>query len=161
PDCSEADSGGVTYSDPFGLCPIPIVCEAIDIGFLVADINDIRKNGWSWGSAISLGADVVATIIPGVPAGAGAAFRASRRLPFADPDRVTEINKTLDRIRDGIRKYPEDGEVFKNREGLLPEKPPGYYTAWTVDTPGLSYRGKRRAVRGAEGELYYTDDHYH
>lgn len=59
-----------------------------------------------------------------------------------------------------IRKYPEDGEVFKNREGLLPEKPPGYYTAWTVDTPGLSYRGKRRAVRGAEGELYYTDDHY-
>lgn len=142
------------------MCPVPILCEAIDIGFLAADINDIRKNGLSWGSGLSLGADLVATVIPVVPAGAGAAFRGARRLPFNDAERLTEIGNTLDRINSGSRRYRQDGQLFRNSEGLLPSKPAGYYTEWTVDTPGTQGRGARRLIRGQGGETYYTDDHY-
>jgi ribonuclease T1 len=56
--------------------------------------------------------------------------------------------------------YDQDGAVFQNREGLLPSRPRGYYREYTVITPGEGDRGARRIVGGAEGELYYTDDHY-
>jgi len=56
--------------------------------------------------------------------------------------------------------YSKDGTVFYNYEGLLPEKPDGYYHEYTVITPGESDRGARRIVAGAGGEFYYTDDHY-
>jgi ribonuclease T1 len=56
--------------------------------------------------------------------------------------------------------YARDGIVFQNREGLLPEAPPGYYQEYTVPTPGEADRGARRIVTGACGEQYYTDDHY-
>jgi ribonuclease T1 len=53
-----------------------------------------------------------------------------------------------------------DGEVFENREGLLPDEPRGYYHSYTVETPGSDDRGARRLVTGAAGELFYTRDHY-
>ena len=56
--------------------------------------------------------------------------------------------------------YAKDGAVFGNREGLLPKQRRGYYREYTVRTPGSRTRGARRIVRGASGELYYTDDHY-
>ena len=56
--------------------------------------------------------------------------------------------------------YPQDGSVFQNREGLLPAEEPGYYQEYTVPTPGSDDRGARRLVVGAEGGIYYTDDHY-
>lgn len=58
--------------------------------------------------------------------------------------------------------YPhdEDDETFFNREGLLPDRGTGYYREYTVETPGLDHRGARRIVTGAEGEYYWTDDHY-
>lgn len=56
--------------------------------------------------------------------------------------------------------FDRDGITFQNREGLLPDKPRGYYSEYTVITPGASTRGARRIVAGEEGELYYTDDHY-
>jgi ribonuclease T1 len=56
--------------------------------------------------------------------------------------------------------YEEDGGVFQNREGLLPEQPLGYYREYTVETPGSADRGARRLVIGEGGETYYTDDHY-
>lgn len=55
---------------------------------------------------------------------------------------------------------PQDGAVFGNREGLLPERDRGYYREYTVPTPGLSHRGARRLVTGSADELYYTGDHY-
>jgi ribonuclease T1 len=61
---------------------------------------------------------------------------------------------------DGPFPYSKDGSTFQNREGLLPSQPNGYYSEYTVETPGSSDRGARRIVGGAEGELYYTDDHY-
>ncbi len=56
--------------------------------------------------------------------------------------------------------FPNDGGTFQNREGLLPPRRRGYYTEYTVITPGEDDRGARRIVAGEPGEYYYTDDHY-
>ena len=56
--------------------------------------------------------------------------------------------------------YAQDGAVFTNREGLLPNEPTGYYHEYTVVTPGSPDRGARRIIAGGGGEQYYTDDHY-
>jgi ribonuclease T1 len=90
----------------------------------------------------------------------GQAGDGRRLLPFSDPDRLTEVNNTLDRIEAGVRKYSQDGTEFRNAQGKLPGKSAGYYREYTVDTPGGSDRGARRIVQGRQGETYYTDDHY-
>jgi ribonuclease T1 len=72
-----------------------------------------------------------------------------------------EAMTTLDLLaHNGPFPYRQDGVVFQNREGLLPTKANGYYHEYTVKTPGSADRGARRIIRGAPGELYYTDDHY-
>jgi guanyl-specific ribonuclease Sa len=62
----------------------------------------------------------------------------------------------------GPFRYDRDGSVFQNREGLLPQRPRGYYREYTVPTPGSPDRGARRIVSGGDPPqvLYYTDDHY-
>ncbi len=73
----------------------------------------------------------------------------------------TEAHDTLRLIAaGGPFPYRQDGAVFENREGRLPRRPAGYYREYTVVTPGSADRGARRLVRGNQGELYYTDDHY-
>lgn len=63
--------------------------------------------------------------------------------------------------RGGPFPFPrDDGQVFQNREKLLPAKESGYYREYTVRTPGSPDRGPRRLVAGAGRELYYTGDHY-
>ncbi|WP_409202304.1 ribonuclease domain-containing protein [Suttonella sp. R2A3] len=75
-----------------------------------------------------------------------------------------EINLTVAKIKQGGPfPYPgRDGSTFQNREGLLPEKPNGYYREYTVPTPGASDRGARRIVTGGNPPeiFYYTADHY-
>ncbi len=86
---------------------------------------------------------------------------------FSDLDVVApaelpiEAIDTLALIADG-GPYPfdQDDGTFQNREGILPERPRGHYREYTVITPGEDDRGARRIVSGADGELYYTDDHY-
>jgi ribonuclease T1 len=56
--------------------------------------------------------------------------------------------------------YDKDGSTFGNYEGLLPDRPGGYYREYTVETPGSYDRGARRIIGGADGELYWTEDHY-
>ena len=56
--------------------------------------------------------------------------------------------------------FDRDGVTFQNRERLLPSMPRGYYSEYTVITPGENDRGARRIIAGEDGELYYTDDHY-
>jgi ribonuclease T1 len=56
--------------------------------------------------------------------------------------------------------YRQDGAVFENREGLLPDADLGYYHEYTVVTPGSADRGARRIVVGNQGEAYWSDDHY-
>ncbi len=68
---------------------------------------------------------------------------------------------TIDLIQAG-GPFPatQDGAVFENREGLLPTRERGYYHEYTVPTPGSDDRGARRIVSGANGEMYWTADHY-
>jgi len=80
-------------------------------------------------------------------------------------DLPPEARATLAAIRNGgPHPYGKDGSVFGNREGLLPRQPRGYYTEYTVPTPGARNRGARRIVAGGDprrsGEYYYTHDHY-
>ena len=56
--------------------------------------------------------------------------------------------------------YRQDDGVFGNREGLLPRQPSGYYREYTVVTPGSDDRGPRRIISGADGDRYWTADHY-
>ena len=72
-----------------------------------------------------------------------------------------EADDTLQLIdAGGPYPYPEDGEVFQNREGVLPAEPTGYYHEYTVETPGSPDRGARRIVTAESGTDYYTSDHY-
>ena len=74
--------------------------------------------------------------------------------------------------------YREDGQTFKNREGLLPQKPLGFYKEYTFVAPknspeiimigGVEYkvypsyseRGAERLVIGGNEIVYYTPTHY-
>ena len=61
--------------------------------------------------------------------------------------------------------YRKDGDVFGNRERLLPPKARGQYREYTVKTPGAADRGARRIVCSGTPparpeSCYYTDDHY-
>lgn len=72
-----------------------------------------------------------------------------------------EARDTLQLIeKGGPYPYDRDGIVFGNFEKRLPIKDRGYYTEFTVKTPGVSHRGARRIVAGKGGERYYSDDHY-
>jgi ribonuclease T1 len=80
-----------------------------------------------------------------------------------------QVRQTLALIKaGGPFPYRKDGSVFGNRERRLPLQARGYYTEYTVPTPGSRDRGARRIVAGkgaagsaaASGEYYYTDDHY-
>lgn len=52
------------------------------------------------------------------------------------------------------------GDVFDNREGLLPAKKGRTYYECDIDTAGESSRGAKRIVFSNDGLIYYTDDHY-
>ena len=96
-----------------------------------------------------------------VPAGAppGATTTEARYPSFLPPEAVV----TLELIeRGGPYPYDRDGTTFQNREGLLPDRPRGYYREYTVETPGSRDRGARRIVTGGQPPevYYYTDDHY-
>lgn len=74
-----------------------------------------------------------------------------------------EAHAVLDRIASGAaHPYRQDGSVFQNREGRLPQQPRGYYREYTVPTPGADTRGARRIIAGGDPpvEYWYTADHY-
>lgn len=100
---------------------------------------------------------------------------AAARGPISEPKEVVlaelprEAGETLVLIkRGGPFPFRKDGIVFQNRERRLPLRPRGYYTEYTVRTPGRADRGARRIVAGrgdtgspaTGGEYYYSDDHY-
>ena len=41
-----------------------------------------------------------------------------------------------------------------------PVRAAGHYLEYTVETPASEVRGARRLVIGADGETFYTRDHY-
>jgi guanyl-specific ribonuclease Sa len=81
-------------------------------------------------------------------------------LPFHDAALEGRVTQTLDDIDAGVTRYSQDDTVFQNRGGLLPKEGPGYYSEYTVDYQAVSGRGAERLVVGANGEVYYTPDHY-
>ena len=64
----------------------------------------------------------------------------------------------------GLEKYAPGkcigGDVFGNREGLLPEKAGRVYYECDIGTLGADSRGAKRIVFSNDGLIYYTDDHY-
>lgn len=97
-------------------------------------------------------------------------FSGGGRSGYADPADLPQVSladlppqaaQTVALIRaGGPFPYSEDGVVFHNYEGLLPDEATGYYHEYTVPTPGAEDRGARRIIEGSAGELYWTDDHY-
>ncbi len=83
-------------------------------------------------------------------------------LPFVNEAGLPRDAKdTIELIKaGGPYPYPQDDEVFRNDEGVLPAEAPDYYREYTVETPGEDDRGPRRIVVGAGGEYYWTKDHY-
>ena len=101
---------------------------------------------------------------PPIEAPAPAAQVPSGPTTQARPDFLPpEARDTLRLIAAG-GPYPhrQDGGVFGNREGRLPDRPRGYYREFTVETPGAGNRGARRIIAGGQPPetCYYTDDHY-
>lgn len=91
----------------------------------------------------------------------GSSTPASGLATVAESALPREAAETLRLIRAG-GPYPHaaDDDVFGNRERLLPRRERGYYREYTVRTPGEDDRGPRRIVAGADGDLYWTTDHY-
>ena len=63
-----------------------------------------------------------------------------------------------------VEKYLEGaaigGDIFGNREGLLPKADGRIYYECDIDTNGKDSRGAKRIVYSNDGLIYYTDDHY-
>ncbi|MFI8437558.1 ribonuclease domain-containing protein [Streptomyces sp. NPDC079020] len=96
------------------------------------------------------------------PYAASAPFAAAPVGSVCYSDLPSQAHDTLDLIdAGGPFPYDQDGTVFQNREGILPDRSTGYYHEYTVITPGSPNRGARRIVTGEEvQEDYYTADHY-
>lgn len=108
------------------------------------------------GAAPSAGVAAPAAVQQQAPCGdtSGFATVALSELPPEAAETVRLIEQG------GPYPYPQDGGVFHNREGLLPDCEDGYYREYTVETPGSDDRGARRFVVGSGGEYLYTADHY-
>ena len=52
------------------------------------------------------------------------------------------------------------GDVFQNREGLLPAKQGRVYYECDIDTLGKDSRGSKRLVYSNDGQYYYTEDSF-
>ena len=52
------------------------------------------------------------------------------------------------------------GDVFQNREGLLPKAKGRTYYECDIDTAGQKSRGAKRIVFSDDGLIYYTDNRY-
>ena len=72
-----------------------------------------------------------------------------------------DLAPVLARIERGERDpHRNDGGVFHNREGRLPDQPRGHYREYVIRTPGINHAGPQRLVVGRDGEVFYTSDHY-
>lgn len=81
---------------------------------------------------------------------------------ISDPEQAAAVAGVLGMIGSGAPlPYDQDGAVFENREGNLPDlSSADAYHEFTVPTPGSPDRGARRLVISTTGLVYYTADHY-
>lgn len=131
-------------------------------------------------AALAYGISLVGPSGTAAPPGAGPGAATPSAVESTDPETglawvdvgalPPEAGQVLGLIDEGGPfKHKQDGQVFGNREALLPSQDKGFYREYTVRTPGESDRGARRIVTGNEkgakrgdGEVQYfwTDDHY-
>ncbi|RII08122.1 Guanyl-specific ribonuclease Sa3 precursor [Streptomyces sp. YIM 130001] len=121
--------------------------------------------GIALAAALVVGGPVAAQAAPTSAAPVSATVSAGAVAAVGDicqSELPAEAHDTLELIEaGGPYPYPQDGTVFQNREGLLPDQSSDYYHEFTVETPGSPDRGARRIVTGeSEQEDYYTADHY-
>ena len=117
---------------------IPIIALLLLIAF-----------AWWWGTHTSQPATAPAVAVPAhLPGSLPAPAPQAQPWPAFLPP---QAHDTL-RLIAGKGPYPhrQDGSVFGNREGRLPQRPRGYYHEFTVETPGLDHRGARRIVTGGQ-----------
>jgi len=101
----------INNSDPTGHW----VETALDIAFIAYDIYDIKTNGLTWVSGLSLAADVAGAVLP-VVTGAGIAVRA-----LSHADEAVKLAKTTDKFIDGIEianKADDISDVISHGDGV-------------------------------------------
>lgn len=79
---------------------------------------------------------------------------------FITKDEARELGWEGGSVEDHAPGYAIGGDVFGNREGLLPEAEGRIYYECDIDTSGQSSRGAKRIVFSNDGLIYYTEDHY-
>ncbi|HEY0641714.1 MAG TPA: ribonuclease domain-containing protein [Pseudonocardiaceae bacterium] len=122
------------------------------VGWLAGVGDDGRTRGTGDASGTSAAGVTAVATTPAATVPAGATPLS------ALPPQAAEVYRLIE--AGGPFRYQQDGRVFGNREGRLPARRSGHYHEYTVPTPGEDDRGARRLVTGADGELYYTADHY-
>jgi ribonuclease T1 len=125
----------------------------------------VAARGRPWGPVVGAVALVLLALVLGHGAfsggSAGSSSTPTSHVTVVAASLPAEARQTLALIDSGGPfPYDQDGVVFENREGLLPDHDTGYYHEYTVPTPGSPDRGARRIITGSAGELYYTGDHY-
>jgi ribonuclease T1 len=118
------------------------------------------------GSSASAAAAQSGVAASGAPAASGAQEHGAL-VTVTKAQLPGEAAETLRLIKaGGPFPFGEDGVLFRNSAGLLPEHPRGYYHTYTVRTPGAAAtdRGQRRIVCGGPrkktNDCYYTEDYY-
>lgn len=147
-----------------------VLLLALAIGY---GINALRSSGSAPGTARATAASTApstasstasSTVGPPASASRGTLSSAASSAVRAEvplSSLPAQVADTVALIRsNGPFPYSQDGVVFGNNEGYLPARPRGFYREYTVQTPGSADRGARRIITGADGQYYYTGDHY-
>lgn len=79
---------------------------------------------------------------------------------FITKDEARELGWEGGSVEDYAEGCAIGGDVFGNREGLLPEADGRVYYECDIDTDGSNSRGAKRIVYSNDGLIYYTEDHY-
>jgi ribonuclease T1 len=131
-------------------------------GIAVALVTVLLINGGCGSGDGTVASTAAISSAPGIgaPPKDTAASDLAAKVPVAD--QRAEVARVLRLIASGKPlPYDQDGSVFQNREGNLPDLPSNLlYREYTVPTPGSPDRGARRLVIGDDGSVYYTSDHY-
>ena len=143
------------------LIGVLVLCAAVVLGLLALQSGPgaARSDNTGSNGTTATSQPTTAEAKAGGPA---AVHTPSSGLPtIAEADLPPEAWDTMQLIDEGGPfPYRQDDATFVNREGILPDQRRGYYREYTVETPGWHDRGARRIVAGADGDLYYTEDHY-
>ena len=158
----------INFNDPSGHW----VDTVLDIAFIAYDIHDIQTNGLTWGSGLSLAADVAGAIIPvatGLGVGVRAAFKTANAVDNAADiartinaaDNLVDTGKTVDPLVDAG--HSVDNLVRDASEETVQEATGGVYrlvdneTGKTMRTGRTKDLEQRRQQHGRNPTLEKYD----